>query len=116
MTALDGITLALLLAVVLALLGTMREVAVLQAKIQGFTELLLKPPTPTFVDGVLPAGALERLRGHLSPQPGSVFLVFARKGCSECHQLLQDMKDAVVSGAVNLESFCLRRRTEICGQ
>jgi hypothetical protein len=98
---LGAITVVLLLVVCLALLGTMREVVILQGKVSAFTDLLLEPPTPQFLDGVLPTRVSATLRDAHVGQAGNCFLIFVRQGCSGCAGLLQDLKQALAIGVLS---------------
>jgi len=100
-----GITLALLMAVVLALVGTMREVVVLQGRTDTLTELLLKPPEPTFPGGVLPDSVADRLQSMAVEPPGDSFLIFLSKGCSGCSHLVQAIRGAISSNIANRSNF-----------
>jgi hypothetical protein len=101
-----AITIALLLVVAVALLGTMREVVVLQGKVAALTDLLLNPPSPQFLDGILPDLARQELSSAgLDQRAESFFLIFTRQGCSGCASLLQEIKAGVTSGALDAQRF-----------
>ena len=99
MLILDIVVILLLLATSAAVLGTMREVVILQSKVAAFTDLLLNPPGPVFIDGLLPdvvRAALLKADGVDTQQ--DIVVLFLRKGCSGCHQLLQGIKNGVSRG------------------
>lgn len=101
-----AITSVLLLVVFVALLGTMREVVVLQGKVTGLTDLLLKPPSPQFFDGMLPDLAREKLmRARPAEAVDSFFLVFVRQGCSGCARLLQEIKAGIADNGLDARRF-----------
>jgi len=106
MTVLLAIVAVILLMVCLALLGTMREVVVLQGKVTAFTELMLKPPAPAFLDGMLPDRVRARLLdAGIGQQGDDVFLIFARKGCAGCARLLQSIKAGLTEGTLSSRQF-----------
>lgn len=79
MFLLAGIILVWVVAVMLALLGTMREVVVLQGRVEGLTELLLKPPGPSFPGGVLPDLVSDHVQRAALARNGDIFPNFPEK-------------------------------------
>lgn len=84
-----GVTLAaVVVAVVLILLATMREVALLQEKISVYRQLLLRPARPSYIGERLPlslADALARIDGLSSTE--RALLIFMRPDCSACQEM-----------------------------
>lgn len=101
MLILAVVLIVLLLVVCTALLGTMREVALLEGKVTSFTDLLLRPPTPAFIDGILPEPArAELISSGIGDMSTDMFLIFVRQGCSGCNRLMQGLKDSISAGVL----------------
>jgi hypothetical protein len=86
--------------------GTMREVTVLQNKISALTDLLLKPPTPQFFDGLLPERTNAKLRdARLGIGFRNFVLIFVRQGCTGCASLLSQVRLAIGQGTLSPGQF-----------
>ena len=86
---LDIAVLVIAIFVVLILLSTMREVALLQEKVSIYRQLLLRPARPSFIGDQIPVdlqSALERL----VPLRGATdaLLLFIRADCTACRELV----------------------------
>jgi len=101
-----AVTIVLLVFVGLGLLGTLREVSILQGRVSALQNLLLRPPGPRFFDGMLPERAVATLRAApLADNVRDFFVVFVRQACPGCANLLQAIKDAVAVNRLDSERF-----------
>jgi hypothetical protein len=83
----------------LAHLGTMREVVLLRGDVKVFRDLIQHPPAPSFVNGRLPDELVNKLSERDATMPGRHQVVaFLSPGCRPCEQLGEDLSTAVANG------------------
>lgn len=92
----------------LAVLGAMREVVVLRGDVKGFTDLVQRPPAPTFVaeHGHLPAALIKRM----PPASGSFarhLVAFLSPGCQPCQDLASGLAGAVGEGHLGADQMSI---------
>jgi len=88
------------LAVLLMQLGVTREVVVLQEKVTAFSQLLLRPPVPSFLKARLPKKAIEAIEAVGFRSGGPFILVFMKPACGGCFSLAEELMHATVTGAL----------------
>jgi hypothetical protein len=89
------------LALLSALLGTMREVVLLRLEVSTISGLITHPPPPSFLHRRLPALAQTRLEDAI-PADGSVHvLAFVSPGCGACHDFIESLTSAIGRGRVD---------------
>jgi hypothetical protein len=90
----------------LAVLGAMREVVVLRGDVKAFTDLVQRPPAPTFVaerDRV-PAALSKRLP-HATESSERHLVAFLSPGCQPCQDLASGLSAAVEEGHLAREQL-----------
>jgi hypothetical protein len=93
-----SVALVALLAVLLMQLGVTREVVVLQEKVAVFSQLLLRPPVPSFLRGSLPRKAIAAVQAVGHKETGPFIIVFMRHACGGCRSLAEGLQQATATG------------------
>jgi hypothetical protein len=94
-----------ILIVLLMQLGVTREVVVLQEKVTVFSQLLLRPPVPSFLRGSLPKSAIPAVQAVGFRSDGPFVMVFMTPGCQGCLGLAEGLKEATATGLLPSEAI-----------
>jgi hypothetical protein len=83
---------------VLANLGTMREIFVLRSELAAFTQLVTTPPAPGWLDGGPVPDVLARFhRQFAAAGAAGLLLVFIDGACPTCRRLVSDISAGALS-------------------
>lgn len=91
-------TAALTVFLVLCVLGTMREAALLRGEVKALSDLVRHPPPPSYVGDEAPALLRDRLLELDGSSSRPVLVAFVSPGCQPCEVLVEGLRAAVDSG------------------
>lgn len=98
---------AVVVFLLLALLGVMRETVLLRGEVKAFQDLIRRPPPPKFVNGHMPEALTRALAPRLPFAPGShqLLVAFVSPGCAPCEETVDALAAAVADGRVRHEDL-----------
>lgn len=99
---------AAIITLLLLILGVMREAVILDGKVTALSQLITRPPAPSYVNATLPIQLAERL--SLSPLTATNarkahVVLFVRPNCSGCEDVIGQLSKALTEGLVAREDI-----------
>ena len=92
----------------LATLGSMREVVLMRGEVEALAQLVKRPPPPSFVDDVIPPAFAKLIETHQqswvnSGSPESIAVSFVSPRCGPCENLVTGVRSALDEGLIQVE-------------
>ena len=103
MSLVDLILAGALLVLFVVILGTRREMVILHRHVTALSQLITKPPAPSFLGDQLPAVIAQELASCLNVDRSSRrahILIFLRAHCFGCDELMAQLARAIAEGDV----------------
>lgn len=80
----------------LMIVGTLRELAIVSGRVTAITDVILRPPEPTFLGKSPPTQLIKELDKALPPRSEAFAIaMFLRPGCQGCDALLGFLRNMV---------------------
>ncbi|MGH2441849.1 MAG: hypothetical protein ACRDFX_01630 [Chloroflexota bacterium] len=97
----DAVLAVALLLTLLVILGVMREVLILRGHVTALSQLITRPPAPSYLGSGLPRTVASRLKPLQRSEEGSPHVVlYLSNGCTGCVSLIAALRQSLELGQI----------------
>lgn len=80
------------------ILGVMRELVIARSEVTALSQLITRPPAPSYVGTVLPEAVVRKLKLIPGARREPQAILFLASGCGQCESLMSELAEAIHDG------------------